>query len=356
MSDKVAPEEARALLSSLVLDFKERIVADQEWNEEGYDFPEAMPRWTGKKMDFEGVSPPPAEGGIPSESPALQPPPQSPTSLAPEASREAPLPQTPEVHEMKTEIRRPQEEPIVAVLPPAQEASRPAENTEEAPPKDLPNHYVPVPAAVLGNGPKPGTDGTPALLREIQKGQAGLDQIAARMKNPALCSLSEALQEIIFGEGNPDAELILIGEAPERGGDSSAKPFSGPGGELLDKMIGAMGYTREDVFCVAVAKYHPGSNRELRALEQFQCRPYLVAQIEAVNPRVVISFGKLATQTLLETDERISRLRGRMASHPHSEIPVMPTYHPADLLRTPHLKRPVWEDLQKVMALLSPSS
>ena len=145
---------------------------------------------------------------------------------------------------------------------------------------------------------------------------------------------------------------MFIGEGPGYHEDQQGRPFVGPAGQLLDKMITAMGYQRSEVYIANVVKCRPPENRDPTLEERYSCRPFLVGQIQSIQPEVIVTLGKVASQTVLETDARISRLRGRWTEYPRLGIPVMPTYHPAALLRNAHLKRPVWEDLQKVMETL----
>jgi DNA polymerase len=160
------------------------------------------------------------------------------------------------------------------------------------------------------------------------------------------CKLSGSRQRIVFGSGNPKAELLFVGEAPGREEDEQGVPFVGAAGQLLSKIIEAMGMKREDVFIVNTVLCRPPDNRNPEADEVAACRPFLREQIRLVAPRVIVTLGTFAAQAILETDEPISRLRGRwQAAH---GARVMPTFHPAYLLRSPQHKKEVWADMQVV--------
>jgi DNA polymerase len=155
---------------------------------------------------------------------------------------------------------------------------------------------------------------------------------------------------VVFGTGNPEADLVFVGEAPGRDEDLQGEPFVGAAGQLLTRIIEAIGLRREQVYLLNVVKCRPPNNRNPRSDEVAACRPILQAQLDCLRPRVICALGTFAAQTLLQTEERISRLRGRF--HKLGEINVMPTYHPAYLLRNPQEKRAVWQDMQAVRRLL----
>jgi DNA polymerase len=150
--------------------------------------------------------------------------------------------------------------------------------------------------------------------------------------------------------GDPCARLLFIGEGPGREEDLRAEPFVGPAGQLLDRMIHAMGLAREQVYIANVVKCRPPGNRVPEPAEARSCLPYLRRQIDVIRPEVICTLGKTPAGALLETDAPLGRLRGRFVEF--DGIPLMPTFHPAYLLRNPPEKRRVWEDLQQVMARL----
>lgn len=164
------------------------------------------------------------------------------------------------------------------------------------------------------------------------------------------CRLGRVRTRAVFGEGNPKAELLFVGEAPGFDEDREGRPFVGKAGQLLTKIIQAMGLGREDVFIANCLKCRPPQNRNPLPDEIASCRPYLAAQIEHIKPKIICALGKFAAQTLLETDAPISRLRGRF--HEFKGMKIMPTFHPAYLLRNPADKKLAWEDIQLIMAEL----
>ncbi len=173
-----------------------------------------------------------------------------------------------------------------------------------------------------------------------------LEALSAEAAGCAACRLAEGRQNVVFGSGNPDAELMLIGEGPGAQEDRQGLPFVGPAGELLTKIIGAIGLERDAVYIANVVKCRPPHNRDPESDEVAACRGFLERQIELVRPRVIVALGRVAAQALLGTSEALGRLRGRW--HTVLGIPTRATYHPAALLRYSHYKRPTWEDMQVV--------
>jgi uracil-DNA glycosylase family 4 len=156
--------------------------------------------------------------------------------------------------------------------------------------------------------------------------------------------------QVVFGVGNPEARLMFVGEAPGADEDEQGIPFVGRAGQLLTKIIEAIGLTREDVYIANVIKCRPPQNRNPEADEVETCEPFLFQQIDAIRPAVIVALGKFGAQTLLRTAEPISRLRGRVFDFRGAKL--MPTFHPAYLLRNPSSKRDVWEDMKEVRRLL----
>ena len=154
----------------------------------------------------------------------------------------------------------------------------------------------------------------------------------------------------MFGVGNPRADLMFIGEAPGRDEDIQGEPFVGRAGQLLTKMIESIDLRREDVYIANVIKCRPPENRNPEPDEVASCEPFLFKQIDAIKPKVIVALGTFAVRTLLESDAPISRLRGRVYDYRGAKL--VPTFHPAFLLRSPERKRDTWEDMKKVMALL----
>jgi len=160
--------------------------------------------------------------------------------------------------------------------------------------------------------------------------------------------------QIVFGVGNPEADLMFVGEAPGADEDLQGEPFVGRDGQLLTKIIEAIGLKREDVYIANVIKCRPPGNRNPEPDEVEQCEPFLFRQIEIVKPKVIVALGKFAAQTLLRTLDPISRLRGRVYDYRGAKL--IPTFHPAYLLRNPASKREVWEDMKVVRSLLESDS
>ena len=156
--------------------------------------------------------------------------------------------------------------------------------------------------------------------------------------------------QVVFGVGNANADLMFVGEAPGADEDVQGEPFVGRAGQLLSKIIEAIGLRREDVYIANVIKCRPPGNRNPEPDEVEQCEPFLFRQIDTVKPKVIVALGKFAAQCLLRTNDPITRIRGR--EFKYRDAILIPTYHPAYLLRTPSAKREVWEDMKRVRAIL----
>lgn len=174
-----------------------------------------------------------------------------------------------------------------------------------------------------------------------------LDDIRAELGDCTRCKLYSGRHHIVFGEGDPHADLVFVGEAPGGDEDRQGRPFVGRAGKLLSDIITAMGFTREQVYICNILKCRPPQNRNPEPDEIAACEPFLVKQLRAIRPRMICALGKFAAQTLLKTDTPISALRGRF--HSYHDIRLMPTYHPAYLLRNPGAKKQTWEDVQMIM-------
>jgi len=183
-----------------------------------------------------------------------------------------------------------------------------------------------------------------------EAGQPGLslDQIREQWGACTRCRLHHKRTHLVFGVGHPHADLMFIGEAPGFDEDRQGEPFVGKAGQLLTRMIEAMGLTRQQVYIANIIKCRPPRNRNPEPDEVDSCLPVLRRQIEAIAPRMMIALGNFAAKTLLRTDRGITRLRGQF--HDYQGVALMPTFHPAYLLRNPDAKRSVWSDLQQVMA------
>ncbi len=174
------------------------------------------------------------------------------------------------------------------------------------------------------------------------------DDIGQDCRRCKLCTMGRS--QIVFGAGNPRARLMFVGEAPGEEEDKRGEPFVGRAGQLLTKIIEAIGLTREQVYIANVIKCRPPGNRNPEPDEVAQCEPYLFRQIDIIKPRVIVPLGKFAAQSLLKTADPITRLRGRRFDYRGAAL--IPTFHPAYLLRNPSAKREVWDDMKKVRAIL----
>lgn len=216
----------------------------------------------------------------------------------------------------------------------------PAAPVDEAPVAELPGAQAATPES-----------GEPVVL--LRSAAEVLEMVRTDI-GPACtrCKLSTlGRSQVVFGAGNPNARLMFVGEAPGADEDEQGVPFVGRAGQLLTKIIEAIELTRDDVYIANVIKCRPPQNRNPEPDEVEQCEPFLFQQIDAIKPRVIVALGKFGAQTLLRTQDPISRLRGRVFDYRGAKL--IPTFHPAYLLRNPPAKREVWEDMKLVRQLLS---
>lgn len=190
--------------------------------------------------------------------------------------------------------------------------------------------------------------------RAIRVPSVALEDIREELGDCKRCKLHVERHHIVFGEGNPLADLVFVGEAPGGDEDLQGRPFVGRAGQLLTRIVEAMGLKRDEVYICNILKCRPPGNRNPEPEEIAVCEPFLVKQLEVIQPRVICAMGKFAAQTLLKTDTAISLLRGRF--HSYHGIKLMPTYHPAYLLRNQGAKKQVWEDVQIIMEELKQGS
>jgi uracil-DNA glycosylase family 4 len=198
----------------------------------------------------------------------------------------------------------------------------------------------PSPAAQADDPPLPDSEAAAGPRRTLQI-------VREEVGECTRCKLAPTRSKLVFGVGAEDAPLMFVGEAPGAEEDRRGEPFVGAAGQLLDRMIAAMGWTRESVYIANVLMCRPPGNRDPQPDEVSQCLPFLHRKIEVIRPRIIVALGKPATHALLSTTAPISALRGRF--HPFRGIKVMPTYHPAFLLRSPDRKRDAWSDLKQVI-------
>jgi uracil-DNA glycosylase len=183
---------------------------------------------------------------------------------------------------------------------------------------------------------------------------SNLESLAAEAHDCTKCKLAGTRTQVVFGTGNPNADLMFIGEAPGRDEDLQGKPFVGRAGQLLTDIVKAMKLSRDDVYIANVIKCRPPENRNPEPDELDECRPYIRRQVELIQPKVIVTLGKFALQSLTGKAHAVSAARGQWTEY--EGIKVMPTYHPAYLLRTPSAKKDVWNDMKKVMAELGISA
>ncbi len=198
---------------------------------------------------------------------------------------------------------------------------------------------VPRAEAPLAEAP----DAPPSAAREAE---LDWNQLRARVAACTRCSLSATRTQTVFGVGNPQAEWLIVGEAPGAEEDRQGEPFVGRAGQLLNSMLRAIGLARAQVFIANVLKCRPPGNRDPSASEAAECLPYLERQIGLLKPKIMLAVGRIAAQNLLRTDAPLARLRRQVHAFGPSRVPLIVTYHPAYLLRTPADKRKAWEDLK----------
>jgi DNA polymerase len=195
--------------------------------------------------------------------------------------------------------------------------------------------------------------GEPAQIRPAME-IAGLDwqALQRRVKECRACGLRAGCTQTVFGVGDPEADLLVIGEAPGADEDRQGEPFVGRAGQLLNAMLMAMGYKREAVFIANIVKCRPPNNRDPLPEEALSCEPYLSRQIELIAPKVILAVGRISAQNLLKSDIAVGKLRGRIHGFGEANIPLVVTYHPAYLLRSPEQKGKAWQDLQLALSVL----
>jgi uracil-DNA glycosylase family 4 len=213
-----------------------------------------------------------------------------------------------------------------------------------------PEAYKPIPVTARKIDVLPVLAG-PSLFESAEKiADDSLPKIQTDLGDCTRCKLHKGRNKIVFGDGNPKAELVFVGEGPGHDEDVQGLPFVGRAGKLLTQMIEAMGLRRKDVYICNVVKCRPPENRAPEKEEVATCSPFLLRQIDAIAPKVIVCLGSVAAQTLLETNRGISQFRGQWLEFRGRKL--LATYHPAYLLRNPSAKSEVWKDLQKVMGVL----
>lgn len=205
----------------------------------------------------------------------------------------------------------------------------------------------PAPSAASEPSPQPAQPGEPAASSHAVA-QMDWEELAATVAGCTHCPLCESRTQTVFGVGRRDADILVVGEAPGAEEDRRGEPFVGRAGQLLDSMLRALGYGREQVFIANILKCRPPRNRDPEPAEVEACRPYLERQIALVAPRVILAVGRVAAQNLLATDKPLRMLRQRLHTLEPQGIPVVVSYHPAYLLRSPADKAKAWDDLKRL--------
>jgi uracil-DNA glycosylase len=220
--------------------------------------------------------------------------------------------------------------------------------------RELANHlrfYQELGVSGISRDPAWRRRGAAVPLPLVRSSSEGLAAIREDLGDCSRCKLHGlGRRQIVFGVGSHEAEVMFVGEAPGADEDMQGEPFVGRAGQLLTKMIEAMGFSRREVYIANVLKCRPPENRNPEPDEIGQCQPFLFRQIASIRPKVIVALGAFAARTLLETDAPISRLRGRVYEYRGAQL--IPTFHPSFLLRSPGYKREAWEDLKKALALL----
>jgi len=188
----------------------------------------------------------------------------------------------------------------------------------------------------------------PVIPGDFAGRETGVDwpELRARVAACTRCTLCNTRTQTVFGVGNPKADWLIVGEAPGAEEDRQGEPFVGRAGQLLNSMLRAIGLAREQVYIANILKCRPPGNRDPTAGEAAECLPYLEQQIALLRPKVMLAVGRIAAQNLLRTEVTLGRLRQQVHRFGHSQVPLVVTYHPAYLLRTPTDKRKAWEDLK----------
>ena len=194
------------------------------------------------------------------------------------------------------------------------------------------------------------TEAAQASARTLAAAATTLDELKSAMAEFDGCALKHTASNLVFGDGNPEADIMFVGEAPGADEDRQGKPFVGVSGQLLDRMLAAVGLDRDTVYISNILPWRPPGNRKPSPAEVLSCLPFIARHIELVKPKVLILVGGTSATTLMDTTDGITRLRGRWVSYKAGgqEIPTMPIFHPAYLLRQPALKREAWKDLRAI--------
>jgi len=237
-------------------------------------------------------------------------------------------------------VQRPATAPSEPPVGPRIPTQRPASSPMSATPSQRIS-----PRAAASAQPVPPPPSTP-----VGQGEAGLKQVRDELGDCQRCRLARDRKQIVYGMGNPNADLVLVGEAPGQQEDLTGEPFVGRAGQLLTRMLATLGLTREQVYICNVIKCRPPQNRDPLSDEVASCSPFLHRQLRAIEPKVIVTLGRFAAATVVGVETNLGELRKHLGSW--NGVPIVSTYHPSYLLRTPHMKRAAWEDLLVVRRLL----
>jgi len=193
-------------------------------------------------------------------------------------------------------------------------------------------------------------------LELLNDSHANWQALEKNVNDCVACDLYQSRSQVVFGVGNKHADCMIIGEAPGAEEDRLGEPFVGPAGKLLNNMLYAIGLQREDVFITNILKCRPPNNRDPKLAEITKCEPFLQSQMDMIKPKLIVALGRIAAHNLLKTDQPLSTLRGNISYYGKNKIPVIVTYHPAYLLRSPREKRKSWQDLKLIQSLMRDST
>ena len=184
------------------------------------------------------------------------------------------------------------------------------------------------------------------INNNIESSSFTLNDFYEDIKDCKKCSLSDTRTKLVFGVGNPNADIVIVGEAPGKNEDLTGEPFVGRGGKLLDKILNSINLNREKVFILNVLKCRPPENRDPNPGEIEKCEPYLKKQLEIIKPKLIVALGRISAMTLLKVKDSLTNMRNKI--HKYEGVDLIVTYHPAALLRNPNFKRPTWEDFKLI--------
>ncbi len=237
-------------------------------------------------------------------------------------------------------------QPAALAMPPSGPAESEPQTTEDPFAAEFEVFVTKAMALIVQHG----SGESPVQSESVADPEAALTALQQEVTPCAACDLHQSRQHVVFGAGSPRADLVIVGEAPGHDEDLQGMPFVGRSGQLLTKILAAIGLDRQDVFICNILKCRPPNNRDPLPTEVLACEPHLQRQLSIIRPRLICCLGRVAAQTLLRKQTSLGKMRGGV--HFYGEIPVLVTYHPAYLLRNPAAKRDTWQDIRQLRALL----